>query len=300
MEKYVGLREKIKDFSLIAKKYETLDKHACKLHRFLKIYDKDNWILNIAEAEGRAGKRLEFKPVDVSPYSDEMLFRMGDKVIMMSATILDKDGFCQLLGIPKEHVSFISIPSPFPPKNKPILFSSVGSMSASKIDGTLPILVKAIKEILKEHRNEKGIIHCHSYKVAHFIRKNIKSNRIIFHDSTNREKMLDKHIKSKRPTVLVSPSMTEGVDLKDDTSRFQVICKVPYPYLGDKLVKKRMYKWRWWYPLQTAKSIVQSVGRSIRSADDHAVTYILDDDWSRFFAKNKHMFPEDFKKSIIG
>ena len=93
--------------------------------------------------------------------------------------------------------------------------------------------------------------------------------------------------------------MTEGVDLKDDISRFQIICKVPYPYLGDKLVKKRMYKWRWWYPLQTAKSIVQSVGRSVRSAEDHAVTYILDDDWNRFFSKNSHMFPEDFKKSIV-
>ena len=38
-----------------------------------------------------------------------------------------------------------------------------------------------------------------------------------------------------------------------------------------------------WYDLQTAKLIVQSAGRSVRSIDDTDVTYILDSDWSRFY-----------------
>ena len=100
------------------------------------------------------------------------------------------------------------------------------------------------------------------------------------------------------PTVLLSPSMQEGVDLKGDMSRFQILCKIPYPYLGDKLVRKRMNKWSWWYPLQTAKAIVQSVGRSIRTNDDEAITYILDADWERFYNKNKDIFPPDFKSCI--
>ena len=92
--------------------------------------------------------------------------------------------------------------------------------------------------------------------------------------------------------------MSEGVDLKGESSRFQIICKIPYPYLGDKLVKKRMNKWQWWYPLQTAKTIVQSVGRSIRSNDDHAVTYILDAGWDYFWSKNKNIFPPDFNNCV--
>ena len=112
------------------------------------------------------------------------------------------------------------------------------------------------------------------------------------------DEILRKHINSKKPTVLLSPSMTEGVDLKGDISRFQVLCKVPYPYLGDKLIRKKMNKWKWWYPLQTAKTIVQSVGRSVRSKDDHAVTYILDSDWIRFYNKNSKYFPTDFKRSL--
>ena len=107
-----------------------------------------------------------------------------------------------------------------------------------------------------------------------------------------------RHLNSDKPTILLSPSMTEGVDLQEESSRFQIVCKVPYPYLGDKLVKKRMNKWGWWYPLQTAKTIVQSVGRSIRSNEDFAVTYILDENWNYFYSRNKIIFPEDFRKCL--
>jgi Rad3-related DNA helicase len=171
-------------------------------------------------------------------------------------------------------------------------------MSASEIDSTLPKLAEAVRQILAAHPNEKGIIHRHSYKVSSYIMKNIKNRRLLTHKSEDREDVLNQHISSKEPTVLVTPSMTEGVDLKGDLSRFQIICKVPYPYLGDKLVQKRMRKWSWWYPLQTAKTIIQSLGRSIRSADDHAVSYILDSDWDRFYGQQRDMFPESFRNSI--
>jgi Rad3-related DNA helicase len=146
----------------------------------------------------------------------------------------------------------------------------------------------------------EGVVahNCHSYKIQNYLKKNVRSKRLLFADSDNRDQILKRHISGKTPTVLVSPSMTEGVDLEGDASRFQVICKVPFPYLGDKLVSKRMHKWDWWYPFQTAKTIIQSVGRSIRSADDKAVTYILDSDWERFYGKNKDLFPLDFRRCI--
>jgi len=90
----------------------------------------------------------------------------------------------------------------------------------------------------------------------------------------------------------------EGVDLKDDLSRFQIMCKVPFPYLGDLVVKKRMEKNEKWYPYMTAKSIIQSLGRSIRNETDHAISYILDSDWDRFFSKNRNLFPNEFNTLI--
>ena len=93
--------------------------------------------------------------------------------------------------------------------------------------------------------------------------------------------------------------MTEGVDLKGELSRFQIICKVPYPYLGDQIIRKRMSKNKKWYPMKTAMSIVQAYGRSVRSSDDTAVTYILDSDWKNFYSRNKDVFPEGFKECIV-
>lgn len=298
IEKLIGGKQKLEQFEKLARQVEIIDKHICKIERFLKVYSNDNWVFNDVPSGYKTSRKLEFKPIDVSPFAEGMLYRMGRKVVMMSATILDGDSFCKSLGIPRDQVEFISIPSPFPVENRPIMFFPIGKMNAASIDSTLPRLAEAVKSILEQHKGEKGIIHAHTFKIANYLKKNIRSNRLLIHDSSNRDEMLSKHINSPKPTVLISPSMTEGVDLKDDASRFQIICKVPYPYLGDKLVKKRMYKWKWWYPLQTAKKIVQSVGRSIRNEDDHAVTYILDEDWDRFYSRNSGIFPKGFKDAL--
>jgi len=294
-----NLGERMKsEFVALAKQHEMLEGHTAKVEKFIQLYDEENWIFNVAEGEGRAMRKLEFKPIDVSAYAEQMLFKSGKKVLLMSATILNQDGFCQMLGIPKDDCAFISIPSPFPSENHPIFAYPIAKMTAGSIDQDLPKLAHAVSEILKQHPNDKGVIHCHTYRIAKFLKDNVKSNRLLIHGSEDRVQKLQEHISSTRPTVLLSPSMQEGVDLKDDLSRFQIICKVPYPYLGDKIVKKRMHRWPWWYPLQTAKTIVQSVGRSVRSFNDHAVSYILDADWNRFYDKNSNIFPEGFRNSL--
>jgi Rad3-related DNA helicase len=298
LEKYSGLKSKLKDFVSLSRQLDLTKGHKEKIDTFINVYNKENWVYDYETGYGKASNKITFKPIDVAAFSESMLFRLGEKVLMMSATILDKHAFCKSLGIPIDQASFISLPSPFPIKNRPIFFCPIGKMTQKEIDRSLPKLSNAIKSIMDQHSDEKGIIHAHSYKIAKYIKMNIKSKRILIHDSTNRDEVLKRHLTSKEPTVLLSPSMTEGVDLQEESSRFQIVCKVPYPYLGDKLVKKRMNKWDWWYPLQTAKTIVQSVGRSIRSNEDFAVTYILDENWNYFYSRNKNIFPEDFRKCL--
>lgn len=276
------------------KQNEILDKYLCKTNRFVRFFEENNWILN-----HDGSKSYEFKLISIAEHSGELLFQFGKKVLLMSATILDKNKFCQLNGIPVEQASFISVPSPFNLSNKPIYYMPIGLMNASAIDSSLPTLVQFLKKILKKHRDVKGIVHCHSYKVMEYIAKNIGDARVLSHDISTRGKVLEAHTSSPRPTVLLSPSMTEGVDLKDGLSRFQVICKIPYPYLGDELVKSKMKKWKWWYSYQTIITILQSVGRSIRSEDDFATTYILDGCWEGFYRSNVHIFPREFQKLLV-
>jgi ATP-dependent DNA helicase DinG len=299
----LGLTSKIKDLASVSLKYDMLTGHSNKIDVFLKDYSSENWVMEIQETEKRGYTRVVYRAIDVSKFAEEYLFRMGKKVILMSATILNDKGFASSLGIKEGNYDFISIPSPFPKENRPIFEVNVGSMSSKCIESTFPKLKQAVEAIMQEHKNEKGIIHCHTYRIARYLKYNIKSRkyakRILIHNSDNRDEILQKHMASKEPTVLLSPSMTEGIDLKGDLSRFQIICKVPYPYLGDPIIRKRMNKNKRWYPMKTAMSIVQAYGRSVRSAEDTAVTYILDSDWGRFYSRNSHVFPLGFKESIV-
>ena len=302
MEKRIeetGIKHRIEEFTKISKQLDLLRSHVKKVGSFLNVYKSENWVYQKIPAFGRSSRKLSFRPIDVSSFAHNYLFRLGYKVLMMSATILDSKTFCDSLGILESEAAFVSIPTPFPVQNRPIFINSIGSMSAKMIDQTLPTMAAAVEEILLAHKGQKGIVHCHTYKIARYLKDNIKSNRLLIHTSENRDEVLKKHERSKKPSVLLSPSMSEGVDLKGELSRFQIIVKIPYPYLGDPLVRKRMNKWDDWYPLQTAKLIVQSAGRSIRSSDDSAVTYILDQDWNRFYNKNSNIFPRSFRESLI-
>lgn len=295
----LGIGGKIKELKTIAMRYDMMTGHASKLEVFLQEYTPDNWIMEQQETEARGYVRVVYRAVDVSKFAKDYLFKMGRKVIFLSATVLNGQAFADSLGLKPEEYDFISIPSPFPKENRPIFAQGIGSMSANSIQNSLPNLKAAVEAILEEHQGEKGIIHCHTYKIANYLKYNIKNSRLLAHDSKNRDAVLKKHTNSKKATVLLSPSMTEGVDLKGDLSRFQIICKIPYPYLGDQIIRKRMNKYKNWYGLQTAKSIVQSCGRSIRSKKDTAVTYILDSDWNKFYSRNKNMFPKEFKTLLV-
>ena len=295
----MGLKSKVQDLAAIALKYDMLKSHSNKLTLFLEDYSSENWVMEIGETEKRGYVRVTYRAIDVSKYAESYLFRMGRKVLLMSATILNAKGYAKSMGIAEDDYDSISIASPFPVENRPIIHADIGSFSAKVIDLTLPRAKDAIKAILAEHKGEKGVIHCHTYKIANYLKKALRSKRILTHNSDNRDEILHKHITSKDPTVLLTPSMTEGVDLKGDASRFQIIVKVPYPYLGDPIIRKRMNKNDKWYSMQTAMTIVQAYGRSVRSMDDNAITYILDSDWKRFYRDNKDVFPAGFDECLV-
>lgn len=273
------------------KKIASLENFETRVECFIGLgkYDS-NYIMSVTREEEKRGTRVfEFKFIDVSHIVKNMFHT--SKVLLMSATIVDKQQFCKSLGLDENDVAYMTVMSPFPKENRPILYIPTGNMSQS---ASYDVLVERVKQLLDMHKNEKGIIHTGNYKIANYLIEHIKDKRLLSHTSQNREIVLGEHIKSNKDTVLVSPSMTEGVDLRDDLSRFQIICKLPFPYLGDPVVKKRMQKDKDWYPYTTAKIIIQSVGRSIRNQDDHAITYIVDNDWEIFYRRNSKFFNSDF------
>jgi hypothetical protein len=105
------------------------------------------------------------------------------------------------------------------------------------------------------------------------------------------------HCASKGGSVLVSPSLTEGVDLKDELARYQIVCKVPYPRL-DAYTRARSARDRRWYELKTAWALVQMVGRAVRSDTDFAATFVLDSHFEKFASRNERILPAWWRSAI--
>jgi hypothetical protein len=160
---------------------------------------------------------------------------------------------------------------------------------------------RAIDDLMTLHRNHKGIIHTTSYKQLNFIKENISQTnkrRLLMTDpDVPRDEVISEHTNSIKPTVLISPSLHLGLDLKDDLSRFQIITKVPYPDLGDRWINEKRKIYEQWYIWQTPLRLVQAYGRSIRSKEDWAKTYVLDSAFG-LFVKNKSILPHWFIQAI--
>ena len=254
-----------------------------------------NWVID-ADEHG-----VSFKPLRVNHYAEDYLFKHGDVVIFLSATILSHKMFSKWLGLDPREVYHIQVDSPFSVEKRPIELNLAGKMSKSRVKQSAPKSIEILQKILKRHEGEKGLIHTHSYKCQQYIINNLYSNRLISHGNNNRERVLKYFEEDENPLVLVSPSMSEGVDLPYDKCRFQVIYKIPFPYLGDKQVHMRMKKDQRWYAYKTAMTLMQAYGRGMRAEDDSCVTYILDSDIQMLLKSPlyKSLIPEFFKEAIV-
>lgn len=267
--------------------------------------NKENWLVtNITKNEiDNKLARIKLEPLVVSSYFTD-IFDKGSVSLLMSATILSKENLCKAVGLKNEDVKFIRVEnSDFPVKNRPIYLMNVAWLNARTMSESLPNIVKVLDNLLFVHKNDKGIIHTTSYSQVQFIKNNLSKANLSRLIETNpkfdRNEMILKHTQSEKPTVLISPSMFLGVDLKDDLSRFQIIVKVPYPDLTDKKVSVLKQRNPKWYEWNTILRLIQAYGRSVRNADDYANTYILDSSVSFLLKNGKEMIPKWFSEAII-
>jgi Rad3-related DNA helicase len=262
----------------------------------------DDWVYWTEETE-RDGSVASLKPLVAAPYMD--LVRSGGLYrVYMSAYPGEKHIFCRSLGLDPREVAWIKLKSPFAPESRPIIMGCVGSMSKKNKAQTLPIMLKTIAKVLAAHHNEKGVIHCNSYALGTEIYEHFRVTphglRLLFPKcADDRDGAMNTHRMSPQPTVLISPSMTEGFDFKDDLARWQIIAKMPYPYLGDQQVAAMKERNPDWYSMQTASTIIQACGRIVRDEKDHGITYVLDSDFNMLWSRHSYFFPNWFKSAMV-
>ena len=281
--------------SKLERKYERVSKSRVEI-----VSDKENFVVNDPEKDFYGDFRsVSTKPIDVSKFTNS-LFNCENQVFM-SATI-DKESFCENLGIEQSSAAFVDSPkSPFPVESRKIEFLNISRLSYGATAEDESEVIKKIDEILSKHSKERGLILTSSVSRCYRILKELSPKnreRVRVCHSINRDKktqiqILKEH-REDRSGVLLSSSLWEGVDLKDDLSRFQIIAKVPYPNYNEKRINVKMEKFPLWYTSQTLTKLLQGFGRSVRSEDDWAITYVLDSAINNILYKARNMIPQSF------
>lgn len=265
---------------------------------------------------------VEVKPehgrykVKASPLEARGLFRricsaFADRVMFVSATTGSAEVFTAIHKLEPTPVK-ISAPSIFPKANRPILVLPAGNLSRRTIDVGMPQVLNAITAIVTakrpgamlDHANQRGVIHTFNNAITdvvvdHLVKIGLKDRVITLRGGgRERERMMAHFRAMPGPTILVSPSATMGLSLNGDLARWQICAKVPYGPIGDPAVAHRMDNIPGWYNWQTAKDMIQSFGRIVRSDDDWGTTYIVDEAFVSFFSRNRSLFPDYILEAI--
>jgi ATP-dependent DNA helicase DinG len=217
--------------------------------------------------------------------------------VLMSATIGDPSRYASSIGLSKAKV--IRLDNGFNYEKSPIIYIGKYKLNYKEREENLPKVLKILDKIIEvKHPTEKGIIHTGSYYFMKYILENSKhKDRFLAYDDSDKKRIAINKFINYQNKILIGPSILEGLDLKNDSSRFQIFMKVPYPSLSDPLIKAKLNTSQHWYNWKTSIGIMQGVGRSVRNKEDWAVTYLLDGCFGQLLHK-PGLFPNDFKKRL--
>lgn len=270
----------------------------------LELYtNRDNFVINKPVMYGGEFHSLQVKPLDISKYAKK--FFVTPIQVYMSATI-DLDSFCQNMGFDADEVAFVEASrSPFLLQNRKVDFLNVGFSAMSAPRGTEYKIIRTIDDIMTRHADQRGLVLTSSKSRCTSILNNLSPKnaaRIRICHATNaggrtQKQILQEH-ESRPASVLLSSSLWQGVDLRDDLSRFQIIAKAPFLNPTENWVAGKHTRYPLWSDSQVITKILQGMGRSVRNENDYAVTYVLDSHIQNLLEKRKKMVPRAYHDSF--
>ena len=233
-----------------------------------------------------------------------LLSRAKHKVLL-SATIGGHDAYEENMGfryLTDEEVKYNTLPNTFNFTKSPIHFLNKFKMSFREKEKSFNRLKDIIYSICEtKFGNEKGIIQTGSYAFAKQLYNEappaLRKRMLLYNGSKEKNVCIKIHDISPN-TILVGPSLNEGIDLPGDLCRFIIIMKVPYPSLADRLVKEKIKLFPHWYNSTTSNDIIQGIGRGVRYNGDWCVSYILDACFWRLYLETQDQYPDDFKNRL--
>lgn len=104
---------------------------------------------------------------------------------------------------------------------------------------------------------------------------------------------------SGEESVLVTAAAKEGVDLAYEKARVQVILKLPIPSLRDPYNISLRRNLPSYFTYLIASSLIQQVGRVVRSKDDWGYTIIYDSAVRDWILRHLVLFPRYFREALV-
>lgn len=246
----------------------------------------------------------ENREVTVKPIFIGKMFKKlenSNYILFMSATIT-KEFLVKTLDLNPKEVGFVKLKSSFPKESKKAIFLSSMDLNYHNLQDNNMIkeIHKKMRKIIEFHasNDEKGIVLIPSFyltkKLSNLFSEK-ESFKVFEHiQGTKLEDILNEFKEYKKPSVLLSPSLFEGLNLIDDISRYQIFVKAPYPSLAEKRMKYILKNHSSIYKFLTLLKIIQGCGRSTRSAEDYSITYMLDSHIEKLWKSKQNIWAEEF------
>jgi ATP-dependent DNA helicase DinG len=260
----------------------------------------ENWI-----RDNEDGGSVVMKPITVGEYGPGMLWAHGGSWLCMSATIISPQEMARSLGVDliedMEHAT-VRVPMTFPLANRKIHAIGVADVTHANKADAWPKLAAAIRKLMARHPNERGLVHTVNYKLAEYLANELRgTGRVVTYERAFEREAAMRRFVAKDNAVMFAPSMDRGVDFKEDLARWMVVCKMPYPNLGDVQTARRAHGpgGDQWFAVQTVRKLVQMTGRGVRSETDTCVTYILDKQFgSNVWQRNSGLLPKWWRDAL--
>jgi len=206
-----------------------------------------------------------------------------NKALFMSATLGDIDEYATMMGMEEGEYAGLRLPSTFDFEKSPIMITKSGWLNYANFEKNIDkVVMDTFKVCETYHPKEKGIIHTSTFKITELLKRKIEQglvpnpNRYLFYKTAEeKEKCVELMSSSMMPFIIIGPSLYEGLDLKDDKGRFNILMKVPYAGMSN-YTKKKMERFPFWYKRNTLEKIIQAIGRTNRSTNDYSKVYLLD------------------------
>jgi len=252
---------------------------------------------------------FKYDSITISPiFMHDLFDRVNNSEynLFMSATI-DEELIHETLNL--ESIGFVNGGSIFDPDNKKIIDCSLEGFNYTKMQNTdfMNDIGDVVNDIVDEYNDCKGLILVTSFAQLEFVEKHLNDyisvNNIgvkIFAQQKRKglNNVLQEFQKYKNPSVLISPSIFEGVSLDDDLARYIIFFKAPYPSLGDTRNKYIINNYPEIYEKTTVYKLIQGVGRAVRNEDDWCDTFLLDGNLKRLFKSKHNLWKNEFKQYV--